>query len=502
MNDILCFRFLCGEQTACRRRFSHAAAGLTGILVMFAHSAASFAQAANRPNVVLILADDQGYADLGVYGADGFATPNIDRLAREGIRFTDFHVAQGVCSASRAALMTGCYPNRVGITGALEPWDKFGLAADELTLPQMMKQKGYATGMVGKWHLGTPVELLPTHRGFDDFFGLPYSNDEWPFHPEKPGLFPPLPLFDGDRLVNPNITQNEMDQLTTWYTERAIKFIEQNKEQPFFLYMAHTMPHVPLGVSDKYRGKTKRGLYGDACEEIDWSTGQIMATLDKLGLTKDTLVVFLSDNGPWLSYGNHGGSAGPLREGKTTSWEGGTRVPFIARWPGQIPAGKVSDEMAMTIDVLPTIGKLIGAKLPIHKIDGLDIWPLLAGQPGAKNPHEAYFFYGVPFGQWTGAELEAVRAGPWKLMLPHTYRTLGDSPPGRNGIPAKYQPRAISKPELYNLADDVGEKSDVATPNPAIVKRLLALADKCRDDLGDTIVKREGAGLRKPGIVP
>jgi arylsulfatase A-like enzyme len=455
-----------------------------------------------RPNIVLILADDLGYADVGMYGAQGFATPNIDRLAREGIRFTDFHVAQGVCSASRAALMTGCYPSRVGITGALEPWDKFGLSDNELTLPQMMKQKGYATGMVGKWHLGTPVELLPTRRGFDDFFGLTLSNDEWPFHPEKPGGFPPLPLMDGERAIKDGITQEDMNLLTKRYTERAVKFIEQNKDQPFFLYVAHTMPHVPLGASEKFRGKTQRGPYGDACEEIDWSTGQIMAALERLGLEKKTLVMFLSDNGPWLSYGNHGGSAGPLREGKTTCWEGGTRVPFISRWPGQIPAGVTSDEVAMTIDLLPTICKLIGAKLPDHKIDGLDIWPLLTAQAGAKNPHEAYYFYGVPFGQWTGAQLEAVRSGPWKLVLPHTYRTLGSISPGKDGIPAKYQPRKIAEPELYSLHEDIGEQRNVAAENLVVVRRLQALADQCRDDLGDTIIKREGKGLRPAGTVP
>lgn len=472
------------------------------IFVLLATVAALSCGAELWPNVVLVLADDLGYADVGVYGAQGFATPNIDRLAREGIRFTDFHVAQGVCSASRAALMTGCYPNRVGITGALEPWDKFGLSDTELTLPQMMKQKGYATGMVGKWHLGTPVELLPTRRGFDEFFGLTLSNDEWPFHPEKPGGFPPLPLMDGERAIKDGITPEDMNLLTKWYTERAVKFIEQNKDRQFFLYVAHTMPHVPLGASEKFRGKTQRGPYGDACEEIDWSTGQIMATLERLGLAKNTLVMFLSDNGPWLSYGNHGGSAGPLREGKTTCWEGGTRVPFIARWPGQIPAGARSDEAAMTIDLLPTICKLIGAKLPNQKIDGLDVWPLLTAQAGAKNPHEAYFFYGVPFGQWTGAQLEAVRSGPWKLVLPHSYRTLGGNPSGRDGNPVKYQPRTITEPELYNLHDDIGEQRSVAAEHPGVVQRLLALADQCRDDLGDTIVKREGKGLRPAGTVP
>jgi arylsulfatase len=259
---------------------------------------------------------------------------------------------------------------------------------------------------------------------------------------------------------------------------------------------------VPLGASEKYRGKSQRGLYGDACEEIDWSTGQIMAALDKAGVSHNTMIIFLSDNGPWLPYGNHGGSAGPLREGKTTCWEGGHRVPFIARWPEKIPAGKTCDDAAMSIDLLPTLGKLVGAKLPEHKIDGLDIWPLLAGQPGAKNPHEAYFFYGVPFGQWTGAQLEAVRSGPWKLVLPHTYRSLNGSAPGADGIPAKFQPVAVTKPELYNLDSDLGEKHDVAKENPAVVQRLLALADQCRDDLGDTIVKRDGKGIRPAGTVP
>lgn len=457
---------------------------------------------ARQPNIVLILADDQGYADVGVYGAKGFATPNLDRLAGQGIRFTDFHVPQAVCSASRAGLLTGCYPNRVGITGALEPWDKVGLHKNELTLPQMLKNQGYATGMVGKWHLGTPTEFMPTHRGFDEFFGLPYSNDEWPFHPEKPGVFPPLPLFDGDKIVNPGITKEDMEQLTTQYTEHAVSFIERNKDKPFFLYVAQTMPHVPLAVSAKFKGKTQRGLYGDACEEVDWSVGEIMGTLEKHGLEKDTLIMFMSDNGPWLIYGDHAGSAYPLREGKTTSWEGGTRVPFIARWPGHIPAGAVSDKMAMSIDLLPTIAKLTGAKLPDHKIDGLDIWPLLANEKDAKNPHEAYFFYGVPFGVWTGAELESVRSGSWKLVLPHTYRTLGGGPGGTSGIPVKYKPRPITEPELYNLETDVREENNVAAQQSELMKRMLNLADQCRDDLGDLATKRQGKGLREPGMAP
>jgi len=459
-------------------------------------------QAAERlPNVILIVADDLGYADVGVYGAQGFATPNFDRLAHEGRRFTDFHVAQAVCSASRAAIMTGCYPNRIGIEGAMEPWYKFGIHERELTLPQMFKQKGYATGMVGKWHLGTPTEYLPTHRGFDEWFGLPYSNDQWPLHPEKPGKFPPLPLYDGDKIVNPGISHRDMEQLTTQYTERAVSFIDRNHDKPFFLYVAQTMPHVPLAVSEKFRGTTKRGLYGDAVEEIDWSTGEILAALKKHGLEKDTIILFLSDNGPWLVFGNHGGSAYPLREGKTTTWDGGTRVPFIIWWPGHIPTGTTCGEMACAIDLLPTLAKLVGAKLPDHKIDGLDIWPLLAGEKDARNPHEAYFFYGVPFGSWSGAELESVRLREWKLILPHAYRTLGGHKPGMDGWPGEYVKQPILEPELYDMRNDIEEKHDVAAQHVDIVKHLLDMAEQCRVDLGDTTLNRKGLGVREPGGV-
>lgn len=459
------------------------------------------AAAERLPNLILILADDLGYADVGVYGAKGFTTPSIDRLAHEGIRFTDFHVAQPVCSASRAALLTGCYSNRIGIEGAMEPWYDFGIHERELTFPQMMKQKGYATGMVGKWHLGTPTEFLPTHRGFDEWFGLPYSNDQWPLHPEKPGKFPPLPLYEGDKVVNPDVTHRDMEQLTNQYTQRALSFIQRNKEHPFFLYVAHTMPHVPLAVSERFRGTTERGLYGDAVAEIDWSTGEILASLEKHGLEKDTIVMFLSDNGPWLVYGNHGGSAYPLREGKTTTWDGGTRVPFIVRWPDHIPAGALCEEMAMTIDLLPTIAKLIGAKLPDHKIDGLDIWPLLAGHKDARNPHEAYFFYGTPFGQWSGAELESVRTRQWKLILPHGYRTLGGRKPGMDGWPGEYQKQPVVEPELYDMERDKEEQHNVAADHPAEVRKLLDLAETCRDDLGDLITNRKGSGVREPGRV-
>ena len=452
--------------------------------------------ATRNPNIVIILTDDQGYADAGVYGARDFKTPHLDRMAREGIRFTDFHVAQAVCSASRAGLLTGCYPNRLGIHGALGPEAKIGLNPNETTLAELLKQKDYATGMVGKWHLGRPAPFLPTHQGFDSYFGLPYSNDMWPFHPEaKPGTYPPLPLIEGDQVVKAGLTPEDQCQLTTWYTERAVQFIATNRDRPFFLYVAHTMPHVPLHVSDKFRGKSRRGLYGDVIMEIDWSVGEILAALKRYDLDRDTVVIFLSDNGPWLSYGDHAGSARPLREGKGTAWEGGTRVPFLARWPGTIPAGKVCREMAMTIDLLPTIARWTGAELPPQQIDGLDIGPLILGKPGAKNPHDAYFFY------YEVNELQAVRSGPWKLVLPHRYRTLNGRPGGRDGLPDKYDYIQLANSELYNMEKDREERHNLAAQHPAVVRRLEALAEKCREDLGDSLTKKTGKGMREPGRV-
>jgi len=450
------------------------------------------------PNIIIIYTDDQGYADVGVFGARGFRTPNLDRLARQGVKFTNFHAAQPVCSASRAALLTGCYPSRIGIHGALGPNAKHGLNASEMTLAELLKQKDYATGMAGKWHLGRPQPFLPVHHGFDEYFGLPYSNDMWPYHPEaRPGAYPPLPLIEGDQVIRREVTPADQTQLTTWYTERAVRFIERHRARPFFFYLAHSMPHVPLFVSDKFKGKSKQGLYGDVIMEIDWSVGEVMKTLKRCGLEKDTLVIFASDNGPWLSYGNHAGSPGPLREGKGTNWEGGTRVPCIMRWPGKLPRGKTSDAMFMNIDLLPTIANLVGTQPPAHKIDGLDVWSLLAGKKGATNPHAAYFYY------YHQGQLEAVVSGDgrWKLQLPHAFRTLAGRPGGRDGIPAKYTQARVTTPELYDLQSNIGETTNVATRHPEIVERLLALAEAARDDLGDTLTKRVGRGLREPGRV-
>jgi arylsulfatase len=457
------------------------------------------ALASPPPNIVLIFTDDQGYGDVGVFGAKGFATPHLDRLAREGCKFTNFHVAQPVCSASRAALLTGCYPNRLGIHGALGPLAKHGLHEGEMTLAELLKQKGYATGMAGKWHLGRPPQFLPTHHGFDEYLGLPYSNDMWPSHPEAPrSTYPPLPLIEGDQVIDSEVTPAEQAQLTTSYTERAVKFIERNKDRPFFFYLAHSMPHVPLHVSDKFKGKSKQGLYGDVIMEIDWSVGEVMQALKKFNLEDNTWVIFTSDNGPWLSYGNHAGSAGPLREGKGTAWEGGTRVPCIMRWPGKIAPDTTNDRMLMTIDLFPTIAKVGGADLPKHKIDGLDVWPLIAGQKGATNPHAAYFSY------YRQNELHAVTTGDgrWKLYFPHTFNSLTGRAGGTNGIPAKYQQRKLVAPELYDLQHDLGETTDVAAANPEVVQRLLALAETARTDLGDALTKRLGSGGRPPGRAP
>ncbi|NOX55163.1 MAG: sulfatase, partial [Planctomycetes bacterium] len=451
------------------------------------------------PNFVIIFIDDMGYADIGPFGAKGYETPNLDRMAREGMKFTDFYVTQAVCSASRAGLMTGCYNVRVGIFGALGPKSRHGISDQEMTLAELVKQKGYATAVFGKWHLGHHPRFLPLRHGFDEYFGLPYSNDMWPYHPgvahlpmsERVKRWPPLPLIEGDKIINPNVTAKDQEMLTTWYTEHAVDFIKLHKDQPFLIYLPHSMCHVPLYVSDKFRGKTKRGLFGDVIEELDWSVGQILDTLQECGIAEHTLTIFTSDNGPWLSYGDHAGSAKPLREGKGTMFDGGCREPTLMHWPGQIPAGRVCREMAGTVDILPTIAFLIDAQLPDHKIDGKNIWPLMSGQPGARSPHEVYWFY------W-GAQLQAVRSGKWKLHFPHSYRTLGGRPGGKGGIPVKYETAKIGL-SLFDLENDIGETTNVADKYPEVVARLKRLADQARADLGDSAQKKTGSGRRDCG---
>ncbi|MEZ6064368.1 MAG: sulfatase [Planctomycetaceae bacterium] len=445
--------------------------------------------AAARPNIVIIFTDDQGYGDVGCFGAQGYETPNLDRMAAEGRKFTSFYVAQAVCGASRAALLTGCYPNRIGMLGAPSHNTKHGINPNEVLIPELCRDQGYATAMLGKWHLGHRPESLPIHHGFDEYYGLPYSNDMWPFHPQTPKGYPDLPLIEGDAVVHSPVTPADQTQLTTDYTKRAVDFIHRQHERPFFLYVAHSMPHVPLFVSDKFAGKSEQGAFGDVISEIDWSVGEITAALEQHGLLENTLMIFTSDNGPWLSYGNHAGSAGPLREGKGTTWEGGVREPCIMRWPGRIPAGTTCDEVAATIDLLPTIAGIIGAKLPDHPIDGLDIWPLIAGTEGATSPHEAYLYY------W-GNELQAIRSGDWKLHFPHSYRSL-TAEPGRDGKPAGYT-EGHTEQALYNLREDIGEQSNVAAEHPEQVQRLEALAEAARAELGDSRLNRPVQAFRPP----
>lgn len=445
------------------------------------------------PNVIVIFTDDQGYRDLSCYGAPEIKTPHIDRMAAEGVRFTNFYVGQPVCSASRAALLTGCYPSRVSIHGALFPNAKIGLNPDEVTLAEVFKSKGYSTAMVGKWHLGDQPEFLPVRQGFDEYLGIPYSNDMWPGHPEnETHRFPGLPLIENDSVID--YFDDDQDNVTTLYTERATEFIEANRHNPFFLYVAHSMPHVPLFVSEKFRGKSNAGLYGDVIMEIDWSVGEIMKALKKFDLDKNTLVIFTSDNGPWLNYGQHSGSALPLREGKGTVFEGGVRVPCIMRWPGKIPEGTVQEKPAMTIDILPTVASLIDAPLPERKIDGKDIWPLITNEEKAESPHDAFYFY------FKNNELQAMRSGKWKLYFPHEYRSF-EGKEGRNdGLPVNYTSRKTDL-ELYDLEKDLSEKHNIAAQYPAVVDSLRQKAAAFREKLGDSLTGVVGSEVRAPGRV-
>ena len=460
------------------------------------HAPQAVAAKKKSPNVVVIFMDDMAYADIGPFGAKAYPTPHLDRMAKEGRKFTDFYVTQAVCSASRAGLLTGCYNVRVGIFGALGPKSDNGLHANEVTLAELCKQKGYATAIYGKWHLGHHKQFLPMQHGFDDYFGLPYSNDMWPYHPgvlhlpmkERLKRWPHLPLIDKNEIINTQVSGKDQELLTTQYTERAVEFIEKNRDNPFFLYVPHSMVHVPLFVSDKFKGKSGAGLFGDVMMEVDWSVGQILETLRKHKLDKDTLVVFTSDNGPWLSYGDHAGSSGPLREGKGTMFDGGCRESTLMWWPGTVPAGSVCSTPAMTIDILPTVAELIGAKLPAHKIDGKSIVNLVTGK-NDKSPQEAYYFY-------YGQQLQAIRMGKWKLHFPHGYRTMAGRPGGTGGIPTKYSQAKIGL-SLFNLEEDIGESTDVKAKHPKVVAKMQALGQAMRKELGDQ--GKKGSGQREAG---
>ncbi len=484
-----------------KNRFRHQWRDSIFVVVICAMMVGSRAivQADTPPNIVVIYIDDMGYADIGPFGGDPKLTPNLNQLAKEGRRFTAFYVSQAVCSASRTSLLTGCYNVRIGILGALGPKSETGIHSDEMTLAELCKQKNYATACFGKWHLGHHRPFLPLQNGFDEYFGLPYSNDMWPYHPEVMHLpieqrlknWPHLPLIDGNDIIVAEVTEKEQTQLTTQYTERAVSFIDRKAGQPFFLYVPHSMVHVPLFVSDKFKGKSGAGLFGDVVMEVDWSVGQIMEALRRNKIADNTLVIFTSDNGPWLSYGDHAGSAKPLREGKGTMFDGGCRVPCIMSWPGKIPADSHCDEPAMTIDILPTVAQLIGGTLPAHPIDGRSIWPLMSGESSATSPHEAYYFY------W-GNELQAVRSGRWKLHFPHSYRTLKEPLGGTGGVPVKYGEARVEL-SLFDLNSDPGEKTNLAVEHPEVVQRLTELANIARADLGDRPTK--GVGVRAVGRI-
>lgn len=441
-----------------------------------------------RPNFIIVFADDQGYADLGSFGATDFSTPHIDQLAREGMRFTDFY-AQPACGPSRTALLTGSYPARVAEYGNNKRAFPY-IHEKEILLPKVLQEAGYATGWIGKMDItrrtrGFRPELNPVRRGFDFWFGVVGANDSG--HVNL--------LHRNEQVIE---KQAQLEDLTQRYTAEALRFIRENQDQPFFLYIAHTMPHVVLAASEEFRGRSKRGLYGDVIEEIDASTGEIAELLRELELDQKTILVYTSDNGPWNNHPKYrdslvenAGSAGPLRGGKASTWEGGIRVPCVMWGPGYIPAGTSTSEVATTMDLLPTFIELAGAQLPADRvIDGKSIWPLMSGQAGATSPHEAFYYYFEP-------QLEAVRSGRWKLVFPRPSRA--DSPwlEGSTIVGQYFEGDAldaVTELELYDLEADIGEQHNVAGQHREVVARLEALAEKAREDIGD--YNRIGNGVR------
>jgi arylsulfatase A len=441
--------------------------------------------AAERPNFIIINCDDLGYNDIGPFGSQKHRTPNLDRFAQEGRTLTSHYSTSGVCSPSRSSLMTGCYPRRVGLheneEGAwvLFPGNKKGLNPKEITIAEVLKQRGYATAIIGKWHLGDQPEFLPTQQGFDYYFGIPFSNDMGHDSRPQPYRYPPLPLVE-----NIQVIEEEPDQryLTRRYTYEAISWIREHQEQPFFLYWPHTMPHWPQYSSEAFAGRSKNGKWGDAVEEIDWSVGELMKALQQFGVDDRTLVVFTSDNGGAT---NHGASNLPLKGSKGSTYEGGHRVPLVVRWPGRVPAGTRSDELTTMMDFLPSFARLAGGATPTDRvIDGRDIWPLLAGAPDATTPHDAFYYY-------FRGDLHCVRSGPWKLRV-------ADRPPRQR----KGQPKAKGPqfPQLYHLGNDIGESRNVAAQHPEVVARLQKLLAGAREDLGDG--DHAGRNCRPPGFRP
>lgn len=428
-----------------------------------------------KPNFIIIFIDDMGYGDLGCYGSTVNKTPNIDKMASEGMLFTDFYVACSVCSPSRAALLTGCYPRRVNMhvdqdnKCVLFPGARKGLNPDEITIAEVVKTQGYNTACIGKWHVGDHPDFLPTKQGFDYYFGIPYSND---MHRNEV----PLPLVRNEDAIEAPV---EQDTLTQRYTKETIDFIKKSGDTPFLVYLPHAMVHLPLHASETFKGKSANRIYGDATEEIDWSTGEIIKTLKELNIDDNTLIIFTSDNG---STGKNGGSNVPLNGNKGRTDEGGMRVPCIMRFPGRIPSGMKCSEVCSTIDFLPTIAALSGARSPRgRKIDGKNIWLLMAGVPGATSPHEAFYYYQMD-------QLQCVRSGKWKLHLPmqEKKRNWG-KPEGKTPV------------KLFDLELDIHEDNDLSAQHPDIVKKLIRLADRMKRDIGNLDV--EGKNQRPAGWV-
>ncbi|MCJ7679716.1 MAG: sulfatase [Candidatus Aminicenantes bacterium] len=397
-------------------------------------------------------------------------TPHVRQLAREGCCFQQFYVPQAVCSASRASLLTGCYPGRTKVFSALPPQAR-GLDPQFATMGEVLKARGYNTAVFGKWHLGDQPETRPLARGFDENCGLMYSNDMWKNHPGNPEYWGQWPLQfweNGAVTINP-VTKDDQPMLTTWYTEHAVDFIKRNRDNPFFLYVPHSMPHVPIYCSEKFKGKSGHGLYADVMMEIDWSVGRIMEALKSNGLEKNTLVIFSSDNGPWISYGNHAGTT-PYREAKGTSFDGGVRSACIIKYPLKIKQETVSEKTFCSIDILPTVCHLTGAELPTNVIDGKNVWDLIAGKPGSTNPHDYYAFS-------TNSNFEGLISadGRWKLHLPHTYGTLVQA--GRDGLPGSHKRESIEL-SLYDMKNDPYEKVNVIEQYPQIAAQLMEFADQ------------------------
>lgn len=442
-------------------------------------SAAIASGSSPKPNIVLIFMDDMGYGDIGPFGSTKNRTPNLDRMAREGLKLTSFYAAP-VCSVSRAQVLTGCYGQRVSVPGVFFPGAPHGLHKDEHTVAELMKAQGYATMCIGKWHLGDQQEFLPLRHGFDHFFGLPYSNDM--IGKARATGLPVVPLMR-DEEVAELLTGDGQNQLTARYTEEAVKFITAHQRDPFFLYLPHTAVHTPIHPGDRFRGKSSNGRIGDWVEEVDWSVGEVLETLRHLQLAENTLVIFTSDNGPWLSQGKDSGEAAPLRGGKGSTWEGGVREPTLAWWPGKIPAGSVCDAVAANTDFLPTFVKLAGGTLPPdRKIDGRDIAPLLLGTT-RESPHEAYYYY-------SGYQLQAVRSGPWKLAIAPQNQGMGKA--------ARPLPASLGSPRLYNLDAEISEHTDLAAAHPEVVDRLRGLALKMAAELGNG---SPGSAVRPAGFV-